>query len=114
MKAKTILILIVLLSTCISLWGASALRNQRTARLTPGLLGGGELQFDVDRQIQSAVPLGCAGDVNKDGLVDNKDLVLVQASFGKRSGQPGYNPMADMDLNGIVDIFDLSTVSRNI
>lgn len=54
------------------------------------------------------------GDVNRDGLVNCEDLNLVKASFGKKVGQPAFNPAVDLDTNGIVDIRDLSVVARQV
>jgi hypothetical protein len=54
------------------------------------------------------------GDVNRDGIVDCADFNLVQASFGKSQGQSGYNPAADLNGDGVVNIQDLSTVARNV
>lgn len=55
-----------------------------------------------------------AGDVNRDGRVDCDDLGLVKASFGKRAGQPAFNPTVDLDTNGIVDVRDLAFVARHV
>jgi hypothetical protein len=52
------------------------------------------------------------GDVNSDGYVNATDLAIVLASFGKRLGQPGYNPAADINGDGVVDIRDLAFVAR--
>lgn len=54
------------------------------------------------------------GDVNRDGRVDCDDLGLVKASFGKRAGQPAFNPTVDIDINGIVDARDLAQVARQV
>ncbi len=56
----------------------------------------------------------CAGDVNDDGVIDNNDLNMVKAAFGQSSTQPGYNPAADIDRNGIINITDLSYVSKSL
>ncbi len=42
------------------------------------------------------------GDVNGDGFINSLDLAIVKASFGKRTGQSGYNPAADVNGDGIV------------
>lgn len=55
-----------------------------------------------------------SGDVNRDGRVDCDDLGLVKASFGKRAGQPAFNPTVDLDTNGIVDARDLARVARQV
>jgi hypothetical protein len=52
------------------------------------------------------------GDVNGDGDVNCADLAIVRASFGKSVGQPGFDPRADLNADGIVNIIDLSTISR--
>lgn len=52
------------------------------------------------------------GDLNGDGVVDCKDLAIVKASFGKRTGQAGFNASADINNNGVVDINDLAFVSK--
>jgi uncharacterized repeat protein (TIGR02543 family) len=52
------------------------------------------------------------GDLNGDGAVTCADLAIVKASFGKRTGQTGFDSRADINNDGVVDIRDLSFVSR--
>lgn len=52
------------------------------------------------------------GDLNDDGVVGCADLAIVKASFGKKSGQPGFNAVADLNGDGVVNILDLSTEAR--
>jgi chitinase len=40
------------------------------------------------------------------------NLQLVKAAFGSKLGQPAYNASADVNHDGVVNIIDLSTVSR--
>ena len=40
------------------------------------------------------------------------DLDIVLGSFGKRFGQPGYNPAADINGDGVVDVRDLAFVAH--
>jgi Dockerin type I domain len=54
------------------------------------------------------------GDVNGDGKVDCTDIAIVKASFGKKTGQPGFDPRADVNLDGVVDIRDLAYVSQHL
>ncbi len=54
------------------------------------------------------------GDVNGDGLVNCADVSLVESSFGKRTGQPGFNLAADLNADGIVDLKDLFIVNRQL
>ncbi len=63
-------------------------------------------------QIVSAeitVPILLPEDVNKDGVVDISDLVLVATNFGK-SGENA----ADVNDDGVVDIIDLALVAAKI
>ncbi len=54
------------------------------------------------------------GDVNGDSAVDCTDMSIVKASFGKSAGQTGFDLRADMNSDGMVNIIDLSAVSRRL
>jgi hypothetical protein len=55
-----------------------------------------------------------AGDLDCDGDVDCNDLAIVRASFGKRSGQLGFDPLADTNSDGVVDVKDLAFVAQKL
>ncbi len=59
------------------------------------------------------VPLARA-DVDRDCTVSRADATIVQSQFGKRAGQPGFNPNADVDQNGVVNNLDVTFVTRNV
>jgi hypothetical protein len=40
------------------------------------------------------------------------ELALVKAAFGSSIGQPNYNPKADVNDDGVVNVLDLSIVAR--
>ncbi len=52
------------------------------------------------------------GDVNGDGQVTCADIAAATASIGRRAGQPGFVAAADVDQNGVVDVRDISAISR--
>ena len=52
------------------------------------------------------------GDVNGDLAVNCSDLSAASASVGKRAGQAGFSVGADIDQNGVVDVRDISGISR--
>ncbi len=52
------------------------------------------------------------GDVDGDDAVMCSDLSAATTSIGKRAGQPGFRAAADVDQNGIVDVRDISAISR--
>jgi len=51
------------------------------------------------------------GDLNLDGVVDCTDLEIQTLSFGRQSDQPGFDPRADVDQSGLVDVRDLVFVA---
>lgn len=54
------------------------------------------------------------GDADFDGVATCADASVVRAAFGKRASQPGFDPRADMNKDGVIDVRDLSEVSRNL
>ena len=50
------------------------------------------------------------GDANQDGKVDLSDVQLVQAAYGTKVGDSGYNPLADMNGDNVIDAGDLQIV----
>ena len=51
------------------------------------------------------------GDLNSSGRVDGYDLILFGPANGSGSGDPNWNPDADLDANGVVDATDLAILS---
>jgi trimeric autotransporter adhesin len=54
------------------------------------------------------------GDINGDGIVNCADLAIIKASFGKKTGQTGFDPRADVNGDGVVNILDLSIVAKQV
>jgi hypothetical protein len=54
------------------------------------------------------------GDLNGDGSVGCDDLAILKASFGKKKGQAGFDPRADVNGDGVVNVLDLSAVAKQI
>lgn len=54
------------------------------------------------------------GDVDGDGSVTCSDMQIIKASFGKSSSQPGFDARADVNGDRIVNVLDLSIVSRGL
>ena len=55
-----------------------------------------------------------AGDVNGDGEVNLADLPLFAEAYGASPGQPNYNPAADFNLNGVVNLYDAKALEHNM
>lgn len=60
------------------------------------------------RSVKAGWELGAVnlGDLNGDLSITRSDGVLFQQQMGKRAGQQGFNPAADWDSNGIINIAD--------
>jgi ABC-type transport system substrate-binding protein len=54
------------------------------------------------------------GDEDFNGLVNVQDLFAVSAAYGARPSSARWNPDANFDLNGIIDIRDLGTTSYHL
>jgi len=54
------------------------------------------------------------GDVNKDGVVNCKDVNIVKAAFGTTKAAKNWNPEADLNNDGVVDINDLAIVLHHL
>ncbi|MDH7477589.1 MAG: dockerin type I domain-containing protein [Candidatus Bathyarchaeota archaeon] len=53
------------------------------------------------------------GDIDGNGKVDIKDLVLLIKAYGSYPGHPQWNSNADINCDGKVDIKDLVLIIRN-
>jgi hypothetical protein len=53
------------------------------------------------------------GDVNGDGIVDGRDIIIVARAFLSYPGDPRWNPIADVNNDGFVDGRDIVLVARN-
>jgi hypothetical protein len=51
------------------------------------------------------------GDLNHDGIVDIRDAIVFSHLFGSVSSDPDWNPEADMDGNGQIDIIDMILIA---
>jgi hypothetical protein len=68
--------------------------------------------YDGEIKIKGYV-IGIPGDLNHDGKVDVKDLVLFVKAFGSFPGHPRWNPDADINGDNKVNIIDLIMLKKN-
>jgi len=60
------------------------------------------------------VTVSLAGDVNGDHQVDAQDVDVIRSLGGRRAGQNGFVPAADVNHNGIIGDGDLRLVKWNL
>jgi hypothetical protein len=53
------------------------------------------------------------GDINRDGIVDIFDAILLSGSYNAVLGGPRWNANADFNFDGIVDIYDAIILANN-
>lgn len=51
------------------------------------------------------------GDINGDGIIDQKDMDILTSLYGTTSTSPNWNPRADLNGDGKVDILDASILA---
>jgi hypothetical protein len=72
------------------------------------------VQFDGPSNALRLTSALSVADVNEDGQVSCADLAIIRASYGKRTGQAGFDPRADVNRDGIVNVYDLTFVSQRL
>lgn len=83
--------------------------NTTTARLKIEAVG--NVFFDVSH---ADFGIRLTGDVNGDGSVGCPDLAIIRGAFGTVVGQPGFDPRADVNNDGVIDLRDLAYVSQRV
>jgi parallel beta-helix repeat protein len=73
----------------------------------------GKLRDGTEFEGCDTIRVRMPGDLNMDGKVDMKDIVLAARAFGEFPGRPRWNPMADENEDGIVDLRDIALIARN-
>jgi hypothetical protein len=53
------------------------------------------------------------GDINGDGVIDDKDMALLQNAMYSKPGKPNWNPKCDLNGDGVVDTRDLAIAAKN-
>jgi hypothetical protein len=64
-------------------------------------------------QYLTALNVYYLGDINGDWHVDVADLLILAASFGRRTGDPGFDARCDFNADDAVDVSDLLILAGN-
>ena len=62
-------------------------------------------------QFRRAISASLPEDLNGDCLVNMTDVMIGAASFGKSSRDQGFDSLADINKDGIVNILDLASIA---
>jgi hypothetical protein len=54
-----------------------------------------------------------AGDDDGDSYINLTALLIFATSWGRPTGDPGFNPACDFNADGFVDVADLLALARN-
>lgn len=54
-----------------------------------------------------------AGDINQDGVINDADIALVEASFNTTPSDPAYNINCDLNEDDQINLVDLSFIARH-
>jgi phosphate transport system substrate-binding protein len=65
------------------------------------------------QQATSSASLTRELDMNNHGVVDITDVTTVLAAYGTSIGNPGYNPLADLNGSGFINILGLGPLFAN-
>lgn len=87
------------------------------SQLTSNLKQEGTITGSEEKTIQNCTAQAnnyILSDIDGNGTVECNDLKIVKASFGKKSGQAGFDPRTDINGDGIINVYDLSVVSRQL
>ena len=64
----------------------------------------GSVNLTLEVEEESA---DCPADFDRSGLVDLRDLMVVLLLYGTHEGEPGFDPVVDLDVNGEIGLSDL-------
>lgn len=76
-------------------------------------LENGAFNIMVGGLTHQLVVTGIPGDLDRNGIVNIRDVTIVAKAFGSKPGDLRWNPTADIDGNKIIDIRDIAFVARN-
>lgn len=78
--------------------------------------GKGDMPYWIDENNQDNYPLMYLyglGDVNDDGVVNIRDMFIFGKAFASYPGHPRWNPKADIDKNGRINILDGVIIAKS-
>ncbi len=93
----------------------NALIGRHTIKATAQLLPGDTDPANnvMSKQITIISPTGPTTDLDGDGKVNMADIAIGAAAFGTKDGDSRWDAIADVNLDGVVDIWDIALVAKD-
>ena len=74
----------------------------------------GQTDLIPQSEVQSAEQSTLDSDINYDGIVDFRDLEILNANFGTTSIDPNFDPTADINGDGFINLKDLGLLNAEL
>lgn len=78
-----------------------------------GVICGGEIPSNWDTRACLLVPGRCDGDILPDSKIDIADLAAFLSAYASCDGDPNFEPAADINADGCIDLDDLGELLAN-
>lgn len=72
----------------------------------------GEIEELLQDNIKVNNNLTAWEDLNKDGIINNKDVEISASQYNTMRGQAGYDEVSDINSDGIIDLYDITKVAK--
>lgn len=96
-----------------SVWNTAGLNYGNYTISATAATVSGEMDTADNTFVDGVVLVTIPGDVDGNFVVSIFDVVKITGCYGKKQGDPQYNPNSDLDDNNIVNIFDVVICTGN-
>jgi hypothetical protein len=73
----------------------------------------GSLAYGIPFEGCDVIAVRMPGDLNMDGKVDMKDILIATKAFGSYPSHSRWNPIADENEDNKIDMVDIALICRN-
>jgi len=95
--------------TLVYIWSTtSALEGKNYQISAQATVVANEIDLRDNTFVFSYLRIKIMGDVTGDGTVDDQDMNIISLAFGSYPGHPRWNPDADLNHDGKIDLVDLA------
>jgi len=88
---------------------ANVSKVTQSLTVAPQIIGITDFSFDIIFETGKRF----IGDINRDGVVDMDDVVIMCEAYGSTPEDPNWNPDADLNKDNVVDILDVVLMAED-